>query len=220
MVEVESTSRICVKLSLGRAQLGLVQDVEDVKPVLRSISSTSIFFNTIHAYSFSREDRKSWNSPIPSKVSTKCFRIVNRLFKKNVHAKRTEASSAIYSALPSADGNVIASLELNSLTFLDTSLLTVQRVVKLAKDFSERIQFMKWYSDDDFSSTSSDHDEHNSIVNKPMRLLLADEKIVQIFDSADERWTATINQGFGGIKAIEFGRNCDEILVFSDFLVR
>jgi WD40 repeat protein len=35
----------------------------------------------------------------------------------------------------------------------------------------------------------------------------------------DEKWTATISQGFGGIQNVEFGRNADEVIVFSEFQV-
>lgn len=51
------------------------------------------------------------------------------------------------------------------------------------------------------------------------RVLLADDEVIRVFDSNDEKWTAVISQGFGGIKNVEFGRNEDEILVFSEFQV-
>lgn len=51
------------------------------------------------------------------------------------------------------------------------------------------------------------------------RILLADDETIQVFDVNDEKWTATISQGFGGIKNVEFGRNADEVIVFSDFQV-
>ena len=52
-----------------------------------------------------------------------------------------------------------------------------------------------------------------------LRILVADEDTIQIFDMKDDKWTATINQGLGGIKNVEFGRNQDEIIVFSDYQV-
>jgi hypothetical protein len=51
------------------------------------------------------------------------------------------------------------------------------------------------------------------------RVLLADEETIQVFDVRDDKWTATISQGFGGIKNVEFGRNEDEVIVFSEFQV-
>lgn len=51
------------------------------------------------------------------------------------------------------------------------------------------------------------------------RVLLADDEVIRVFDSKDDKWTAVISQGFGGIKNVEFGRNEDEILVFSEFQV-
>jgi hypothetical protein len=51
------------------------------------------------------------------------------------------------------------------------------------------------------------------------RVLLADDETILVFDANDEKWTATISQGFGGIRNVEFGRNADEVVVFSDFQV-
>lgn len=50
-----------------------------------------------------------------------------------------------------------------------------------------------------------------------MRLLVADSEQIQVYDMKDDKWTATINQGFGGIKNVDFGRNQDEVIVFSDY---
>ena len=52
-----------------------------------------------------------------------------------------------------------------------------------------------------------------------MRILVADEETIQVYDLKDEKWTATINQGFGGIRNVNFGRNQDEVIVFSDYQV-
>lgn len=52
------------------------------------------------------------------------------------------------------------------------------------------------------------------------RILVADEQSIHVYDVDDEKWTVCINQGFGGIKNVEFGRNADEVVVFSEFQVR
>ena len=52
-----------------------------------------------------------------------------------------------------------------------------------------------------------------------MRILVADEETIQVYDLKDELWNATINQGFGGIRNVDFGRNQDEVIVFSDYQV-
>ncbi|KAE9988671.1 hypothetical protein EG328_008688 [Venturia inaequalis] len=52
------------------------------------------------------------------------------------------------------------------------------------------------------------------------RLLLADEENVRVWDLYNERWTANINNGSGGmgkIVNVEFGRTKEEVLCFSDF---
>jgi len=53
----------------------------------------------------------------------------------------------------------------------------------------------------------------------PQRFFLADEKTVEIYDSLDNTWSATVNQGHGAIKAVEFGKDINEIVVTSDFQV-
>jgi hypothetical protein len=62
-----------------------------------------------------------------------------------------------------------------------------------------------------------DNSEEEGIVTQ--RVLLADDETILVFDVKDEKWTAKINPGFGGIKNVEFGRNADEVVVFSDFQV-
>ncbi|TID18082.1 WD40 repeat-like protein [Venturia nashicola] len=52
------------------------------------------------------------------------------------------------------------------------------------------------------------------------RLLLADDQTVRVWDLHNERWTATINNGSGGmgnIVNVEFGRTKDDVVCFSDF---
>lgn len=51
------------------------------------------------------------------------------------------------------------------------------------------------------------------------RLLLADDESIQVYDVDDVNWSANIKHGFEGIKNVEFGRNCEEVIVFSDFQV-
>lgn len=53
----------------------------------------------------------------------------------------------------------------------------------------------------------------------PLRILIADEETIQVYDMKDDKWTATINQGFGGIRNVDFGRNQDEVIVFADYQV-
>ncbi|KIW04951.1 uncharacterized protein PV09_04116 [Verruconis gallopava] len=52
------------------------------------------------------------------------------------------------------------------------------------------------------------------------RVLVQNEECVRVWDLADEKWAATINNGSGGMGKIsnaEFGRTKDEALVFSEF---
>jgi WD40 repeat protein len=52
------------------------------------------------------------------------------------------------------------------------------------------------------------------------RVLLANDENVRVWDLQDEKWSAAINNGSGGmgkIVNVEFGRTADEVLCFSDF---
>jgi WD40 repeat protein len=60
----------------------------------------------------------------------------------------------------------------------------------------------------------------NSYNDATARLLVYTEDSVKIWDLDDPAWTATINNGSGGMGKIisaEFGRNEQEVLVYSDF---
>ncbi|KAF3926158.1 hypothetical protein ABW21_db0203169 [Orbilia brochopaga] len=50
-----------------------------------------------------------------------------------------------------------------------------------------------------------------------MRLLVADENVIEVYDAHDEEWKAVLTPGFGGVKHVDFGGSEDEVLVLSEF---
>ncbi|KAF8539602.1 hypothetical protein BDD12DRAFT_881985 [Trichophaea hybrida] len=139
---------------------------------------------------------------------------------------------AANSSVPSPNGTFIASIVPPKLVIRSASSLLVQRVINLNPRFASNIKFMKWSPkpQNDINGSPSwngfwckrrsgiDNSEEEGIVTR--RVLLADDETILVFDVKDEKWTATISQGFGGIKNVEFGRNADEIVVFSDFQLK
>lgn len=136
-------------------------------------------------------------------------------------------------AQPAPDGSLIASIVHPRLVLRSTSTLQVRRIINLNPEFASRINFVKWspYLDGSFTSPAwhgipligkrrSGIDKSESEGGGRQRILLADEQSIQVYDVEDEKWTACINQGFGGIRNVEFGRNADEVVVFSEFQVR
>ncbi|KAH0541972.1 hypothetical protein FGG08_003604 [Glutinoglossum americanum] len=121
------------------------------------------------------------------------------------------------------------------------------RTINVNPDFASRVSFIRWSprivteSPPSSSSTSSlpqkssyfdcaattkrrsGIDKTEEEGGSSIRILLADEDTVRVWDVSDAKWTATV-QGTGGglgkIVNIEFGRNADEVLVFSEFGVK
>jgi len=133
---------------------------------------------------------------------------------------------------PSPNGSLIASIVHPRLVLRSTSTLQVKRIIPLDPDFASRISFVKWspYLNNSFTSPAwhgipvigkrrSGIDKSEEEGGGRQRVLLADDQSIQVYDVEDEKWTATIKQGFGGIRHVQFGRNADEVVVFSEFQV-
>lgn len=135
-------------------------------------------------------------------------------------------------SVPSPNGAFIASIVPPKLVVRSASTLHVQRIINLNPRFASRVNFVRWspvHLSENICSpawnglwhkrrSGIDNSEEEGIVTQ--RVLLADDETIQVFDVKDEKWTATIGQGFGGIKNVEFGRNADEVIVFSEFQLK
>lgn len=136
-------------------------------------------------------------------------------------------------AQPAPNGSLIASIVHPKLILRSTTTLQVKRTINLNPEFASRINFVRWspYLDGSFSSPAwhgipligkrrSGIDKSESEGGGRQRILVADEQSIHVYDVDDEKWTVCINQGFGGIKNVEFGRNADEVVVFSEFQLK
>ncbi|KAH0552996.1 hypothetical protein GP486_006807 [Trichoglossum hirsutum] len=161
-----------------------------------------------------------------------------------------EFSSAFKSSqhsIPSPNGAFIATLVPPRLFLRSTSSLEPIRIINVNPDFASRVSFIRWSPRIATESTStcssvsplasrsgyfegaattkrrSGIDKTEEEGGSSMRILLADEDTVRVWDVSDAKWTAAV-QGVGGglgkIANVEFGRNADEVLVFSEFGVK
>jgi len=67
--------------------------------------------------------------------------------------------------------------------------------------------------------------DHRAVIEavSPLRILLADEDTIRVWDIRDTEWSATINNAGGSIGKpanIEYGRDDDEVLIFYDFGIK
>lgn len=106
-------------------------------------------------------------------------------------------------------------------------------MIAFNQDFASKIQFIKWSPKvndgcaDFLWDKAGLHNKRRSGIDKTEeegghtpKILVADDEVIHVYDIRDEKWSATIHQGFGGIRNVEWGRNADEVLVFSEFQAR
>ncbi|KAF8419321.1 hypothetical protein EV426DRAFT_291421 [Tirmania nivea] len=134
-------------------------------------------------------------------------------------------------SLPSPNGTFLSNLTGSRLMIRDAHSLQIKRIINLNPDFAQRISFMKWspqvmnelcvgWNGLSLGKRRSGIDKTEEEGGAPLRLLVADEETIQVYDMKDDKWTATINQGFGGIRNVDFGRNQDEVIVFADYQLK
>ncbi|TGZ79839.1 hypothetical protein EX30DRAFT_355516 [Ascodesmis nigricans] len=137
--------------------------------------------------------------------------------------------SAVYRAsngsLPSPNGSLIASIVPPRLEIRSAATLQITRVVNLNPTFASKVQFMRWSPLPQsnvikiglVSKRRSGIDNSEEEGTFKQRLLLADDESIQVLDVDDDKWSASIKHGFEGIKNVDFGRSCEEVIIFSDF---
>ncbi|EKG12437.1 hypothetical protein MPH_10554 [Macrophomina phaseolina MS6] len=118
------------------------------------------------------------------------------------------AKSSSY-PVASPDGAFLAALVGNRLQIRAASSLSLVRSIVLPSEYTTKnAATVRW------SPTCS---------RQNLRILVADENAVRVWDLADTRWKAVIDNGSGGMGKIanaQFGRSWAEVLVFSDFGAR
>lgn len=107
--------------------------------------------------------------------------------------------------MPSPDGHHLASIEGRQLCIRRLSTFDTVRAINLPSPAS-KVLAIRWASITKGAGAST-------------RLLLAEEHVVRVWDIQDPEWSATIDNGSGGMGKIanaEFGHDDTEVLVFSD----
>lgn len=97
---------------------------------------------------------------------------------------------------------------------VDNSIL---HSIQLDSAFASRCKFLEWFPNRNSLKVSNDSNPST------LRLLVADDDRIQVYDAADAQWSASISgasKNAGKIVNVEFGNTPDEVLVFSDFGVK
>ncbi|KZF24017.1 WD40 repeat-like protein [Xylona heveae TC161] len=129
--------------------------------------------------------------------------------------RTSQIFKASHHAVPSPDGTLIACISNQSLIIRSTNNSEVHRAITLAPQFATRINLSKWSPLPDSKTDSPKSYNH--------RIFLADTATVRLWDTDDENWTAVINNAggsLGKIANVEFGRDSNEILVFTEFGIK
>ncbi|OCL06078.1 WD40 repeat-like protein, partial [Glonium stellatum] len=112
-----------------------------------------------------------------------------------------------HNAVPSPDNLHTASLNGARLQIRSTTSFDLIRSIALPADQNARGTVIRWSPPSPSNGRST-------------RVLLSDDDNARVWDLHDEKWTAVINNGSGGMGKIvngDFGRNADEAVLFSDF---
>jgi len=112
--------------------------------------------------------------------------------------------------VPSPDGSHVATIDNNRLYIRNVATLATVRAITLPSDRTGRYHSIRWSPD--FKKAAIGH-----------RILVADDDVARFWDLQDEKWSATIRNGSGGMGRIvsaEFGATGDEALLFSEFGAR
>ncbi|KAF3913105.1 hypothetical protein AA313_de0201405 [Arthrobotrys entomopaga] len=123
-------------------------------------------------------------------------------------------SSFSQGAYPSPNGSLVASVQGSRLVLQDASTYKIKRTIQLSADLASNASFLKWSPT---RTIISGQEEEQIVAEAPLRILVADDQKIEVYDAEDANWKATLDPGFGGMKYIDFGGNADEVLVLSEF---
>lgn len=126
-------------------------------------------------------------------------------------------SLASQHAVPSPDGQHIASLHRTHLHIHALPSLTPTRSIALPPPSQPSRQYaIRWAP-----PPPRQHASPSAPASR--RILLADDEFIRVYDLQDERWSAVVRNGSGGMGRIagaEFGASGDDVLAFSEFGAR
>jgi len=132
---------------------------------------------------------------------------VRQVKPKLSHKNTDTRAPATHNAVPAPDNLHIASLNGARLQIRSTISFDLVRSIALPADQNARSTIIRWAPPAPASGRST-------------RVLLSDDDNARVWDLYDEKWAAVINNGSGGMGKIvngDFGRDGDEVVLFSDF---
>ena len=109
---------------------------------------------------------------------------------------------------PSSDGTYIATILQSQLLIRSASSGQVIQTYPLPRNDGDLYRHLKWSGHRDTSNTG-----------EKLRILVADNDTIRVFEVGNAQWKAVINGAAGntgGIAQVSFGANENEVLVFSD----
>jgi len=136
------------------------------------------------------------------------------------HGYSTDMTVATQHSVPSLDGALIATLQKTHLVIRSSTTGKTIQSWALPQDFTSNCKHFEWSG----SSNGGDaHDANERSGAAKLRVLVADDDTVRIYDAFDSKWLATVDGASGSlgkIAHVAFGHSSKEILIFSDFGVK
>ncbi|KAF3929597.1 hypothetical protein ABW19_dt0208979 [Dactylella cylindrospora] len=139
-------------------------------------------------------------------------------------------SSFTQGSFPSPDGSLVASVQASRLVLQDANTYEIVRPIQLSSELASGVSFIKWSPwkrsiTGIISEVKEEETEDGDPIiaastlplTTPLRILVADDQVVEVYDAGDAEWRAVLNPGFGGMKYVDFGGNEDEVVVLSEF---
>ena len=126
-------------------------------------------------------------------------------------------------SLPSPDSALIATVQPSSLVIRCARTNQILQTTAIPHDFSIQYRFLAWSSPKSAIYTNDSTFPESESVPASLRLLVANDEDVRIYDPADLSWKAVVTNvggGLGRISDVVFGYTSDEIVVFLDFGVK
>ena len=112
-------------------------------------------------------------------------------------------------AVPSPDGALIAAVDQSHLVLRTSSDGQIVETFSLPRNDGGLYPHIKW-----------SHSQKSPATDKPLRILLANDVTIRVFDVKSTLWSAVVNGPAGNVGKIahtDFGVDEAEVVVFSDF---
>ncbi|KAF1954729.1 hypothetical protein CC80DRAFT_526536 [Byssothecium circinans] len=124
---------------------------------------------------------------------------------------------------PSPTASHIAHLTGARLQVRSLSTFEIVRNVALPSNHDVRNSHIAWSPSSSTQLSPTSRPPHRAFPSRSHRFLVADADTTRVYDLRDDKWNAVISNGSGGMGKnvhIEFGRDDEEVLIWSGFASR